>query len=149
MPDFTDFLTHGHLPLSEGRWRELNLAVVEVARRRLVGRRFLDLYGRPNRLTLPERNKKANIGQALHMLAGQVFNEKLSAPQGRLQQWIHAGKTESQIVTDVFMAAYVRQPAADELLDIQRMIAARPDREEALKDFVWAILSSREFAENH
>ena len=45
MPDFTDFLTHGHLPLSEARWRELNMAVVDVARRRLVGRRFLDLYG--------------------------------------------------------------------------------------------------------
>lgn len=45
MPDLNDFLTHGHLPLSEERWRELNLAVVEVARRRLVGRRFLDLYG--------------------------------------------------------------------------------------------------------
>jgi uncharacterized linocin/CFP29 family protein len=45
MTDFNDFLTHGHLPLSEGRWQELNLAVVEVARRRLVGRRFLDLYG--------------------------------------------------------------------------------------------------------
>ena len=27
--------------------------------------RFLELYGRPNRLTLPERNGKANLGQAL------------------------------------------------------------------------------------
>ena len=45
MPDTSNFLTHEHLPLSAERWRELNLAVVEVARRRLVGRRFLDLYG--------------------------------------------------------------------------------------------------------
>lgn len=44
MPD-SNFLTHEHLPLSAERWRELNMAVVEVARRRLVGRRFLDLYG--------------------------------------------------------------------------------------------------------
>lgn len=44
MPD-SNFLTHEHLPLSPERWRELNMAVVEVARRRLVGRRFLDLYG--------------------------------------------------------------------------------------------------------
>ena len=45
MPDSSNFLTHEHLPLSQERWRELNMAVVEVARRRLVGRRFLDLYG--------------------------------------------------------------------------------------------------------
>lgn len=45
MPDTSNFLTHEHLPLSAERWRELNMAVVEVARRRLIGRRFLDLYG--------------------------------------------------------------------------------------------------------
>lgn len=45
MPDASNFLTHEHLPLSPERWRELNMAVVEVARRRLVGRRFLDLFG--------------------------------------------------------------------------------------------------------
>lgn len=45
MPDSSNFLTHEHMPLSPERWRELNMAIVEVARRRLVGRRFLDLYG--------------------------------------------------------------------------------------------------------
>lgn len=45
MLDTNTFLTHGHLPLSEERWRELNQAVSAVAKRRLVGRRFLDLYG--------------------------------------------------------------------------------------------------------
>lgn len=45
MVETNNFLTHEHMPLSSERWRELNMAVVEVARRRLVGRRFLDLYG--------------------------------------------------------------------------------------------------------
>lgn len=45
MPDANNFLMHENLPLPAERWRELNLAVVEVARRRLVGRRFLDLFG--------------------------------------------------------------------------------------------------------
>jgi uncharacterized linocin/CFP29 family protein len=45
MPDASNFLMHEHLPLSPERARELNVSVVEVARRRLVGRRFLDLYG--------------------------------------------------------------------------------------------------------
>ena len=53
--------------------------------------RFLELYGRPNRLTLPERNAHANLGEALHMLAGPAYNEKLGAPQGRLQRLLKAG----------------------------------------------------------
>ena len=32
--------------------------------------RFLEIYGRPNRLTLPERDNKPNLGRALNMLAG-------------------------------------------------------------------------------
>jgi hypothetical protein len=111
--------------------------------------RFLDLYGRPNRQTLPERNSKANLGQALHMLAGPVFNEKLSAPDGKLKKMLDAGRADVDIIEEVFITAYVRQPMADELRDLQRMIASRPDREEAWKDFVWAVLCSREFAENH
>lgn len=110
--------------------------------------RFLDVYGRPNRLTLPERNNRANLGQALNMLAGQVLNEKLSAPGGRLQKLL-ADKTDEEIIEEVYMRAYVRNPATEELRDVQRLIVGRPDREEALKDLVWAVLCSREFAENH
>ena len=47
--------------------------------------RFLDLYGRPNRLTLPERNGKANLAQALDMLAGPAYNDKLNSQAGKLQ----------------------------------------------------------------
>jgi hypothetical protein len=32
---------------------------------------------------------------------------------------------------------------------LNRLLETNSDRREALKDFVWAILCSREFAENH
>ena len=54
--------------------------------------RFLEIYGRPNRLTLPERDPSANLGQALNMLAGNVYNEKLSAKDGRLMRLVNAGR---------------------------------------------------------
>jgi uncharacterized linocin/CFP29 family protein len=41
----TDFLGHTDNPLTEDEWGRLNQTVVEVARRSLVGRRFIDLYG--------------------------------------------------------------------------------------------------------
>ena len=40
-----DFLGHAENPLREEEWARLNETVIQVARRSLVGRRFLDLYG--------------------------------------------------------------------------------------------------------
>ncbi len=111
--------------------------------------RFLELYGRPNRLTIPERSGKANLGQALHMAAGTVYNEKLASPQGRLQRMVQAGKSDADIVEEFYLAALARLPEPRESQAIVRMIAAAPRRDEGLRDFVWALICSREFAENH
>ncbi len=111
--------------------------------------RFLELYGRPNRLSMPERSSKANLGQALHVLAGTVYNEKLEAPGGRLQRLLAAGKTDAEIAEEFYLAAFARTPSKEELSGIAELAAARGDRKEALKDLVWAVLASREFAENH
>ena len=111
--------------------------------------RFLELYGRPNRLTLPERSGHANLVEAMHMLSGPAYNEKLSAPGGYLQQWIKAGKSNAEIIQEFYLAVFARQPDTKELGAIENLIASSPDRDSALKDFVWALLCSREFAENH
>jgi hypothetical protein len=111
--------------------------------------RFLDIYGRPNRLTLPERSGKANLGEALDMIAGAVYNEKLSAPEGRLQRLVKAGKTDDQIIDEFYLSAFARLPEAEEAGRVRKMLAQSSSREEGLKDFVWAVLCSREFAENH
>jgi uncharacterized linocin/CFP29 family protein len=41
----TDFLGHAENPLRADEWDRLNQTVIEVARRTLVARRFIDLYG--------------------------------------------------------------------------------------------------------
>ena len=46
--------------------------------------RFLELYGRSNRGAVPERNNKPNLGQALHVLAGATYVDRLSTPNSRL-----------------------------------------------------------------
>ncbi len=40
-----DFLGHNENPLRDDEWARLNDTVIQVARRSLVGRRFIDLYG--------------------------------------------------------------------------------------------------------
>ncbi len=127
----------------------LGTRAVQLREPDLFFSRFLELYGRPNRLVMPERTGKANLGQALHQAAGTVYNEKLSAPAGRLRKMITAGSSDAVIAEEFYLAAFARVPEKDELDGIVQLIAKRGDRESALKDFVWAIISSREFAENH
>ena len=83
------------------------------------------------------------------MLAGQAYNEKLAAPQGRLQQLLKSGRSNRDIVQEFYQAAFARLPEPDELSAIEKLVASDKDRESGLKDFVWALLCSREFAENH
>jgi hypothetical protein len=111
--------------------------------------RFLDLYGRPNRLTVPERNAKASLGQALDMLAGPTYNEKLIAKGSRLSGMLGSPTADEKIIEEFYLAAFGRYPAREEIPDLVQLIAQQSSREEGLKDFIWALISSREFAENH
>ena len=90
--------------------------------------RFLELYGRPNRLTLPERNpKKRTCCRPSTCLPGQVYTEKLGQrPVERLQSMLHAGKNDSEIVREIYLAAYTRSPEPQELQQVLQLIAAEP-----------------------
>ncbi len=110
---------------------------------------FLDIYGRPNRFSVPERNAKPNLSQALHILAGTTYNDKLFAPGGRIDAWIARGTSNSEVVEELYLAAYSRTPAPQESAALVKLIEKNPERREALRDLMWAVISSREFAENH
>ena len=112
--------------------------------------RFLELYGRPNRLTLPERNGKANLGQALHMLAGSAYQEKVSCVRRGDSNVCcdPVNQTARSFATSTWRLTR-GDPSRVELEDLERAIGVAENREQALGDFVWAVLCSREFAENH
>jgi hypothetical protein len=111
--------------------------------------RFLELYGRSNRGAVPERNTKPNLGQALHVLAGSTYVERLSSPNSRLARLLQAGTADEKIFEEFYLAAFARMPLASEVEELKAILSQRPDREAGLREFVWALISSREFAENH
>ncbi len=111
--------------------------------------RFLELYGRPSRGAIPERSKRPNLGQALHMLAGATYVDRLSAKDSRLRKLLDQGATNEAIFEEFYLAALGRGPEKDELAELNELVGKRDDRETALREFVWALISSREFAENH
>jgi hypothetical protein len=111
--------------------------------------RFLELYGRPNRGAIPERSGKPNLAQALHMLAGATYVDRLAAPGSRLRVLLDRGAPDSTILEEFYLAALGRAVEKDELTELTQLISQRGDREAGLREFVWALISSREFAENH
>jgi hypothetical protein len=83
------------------------------------------------------------------MLAGSAYQEKVTAPQGRLRRLVRGGKSNGEIIREFYLAAYARFPERAELEDLERAIGTAEVREQALADFVWAVMASREMAENH
>jgi hypothetical protein len=111
--------------------------------------RFLELYGRANRGAVPERNAKPNLAQALHILAGATYVNRLSEPNSRLANLLAKGASNQQVIEEFYLAALTRFPEPEEVAAITEVLTKRQDRESGLREFVWALISSREFAENH
>ena len=110
---------------------------------------FLDIFGRPTRFSVPERDSEPMLSQALHILVGSTYNDKLWAEGSRVYDHFQSGTSDGEIIADLYLAAFSRYPLRAESDELSTLIARTPDRGQALRDLQWAILSSREFAENH
>ena len=110
---------------------------------------FLEIYGRHLRSIIQSRDDEASLTQALHMVVGSTYNEKLSQSGGRLMQLLEGGASNEQVINEFYLATVTRFPSDAERNELEQMLAARPEREQALKSLIWALLCSREFAYNH
>ena len=127
----------------------LGTRAVELKIRDAYTSAFLDMYGRPNLERVPERSVKPSLTQALHMLVGSTYTEKLRQKGGRLDRLLRNGHSTRAIVEELYLAALGRFPSSQEWSGVERIMAQRVSREKALEDLLWALISSREFAYNH
>src|SRR5262249_25541706 len=111
--------------------------------------RFLDVYERPNRQALPEPSHQANLGQALHMLVGCTYTEKIAHKGGRVDRLLKSGASNEQAIEELYLAALSRWPSERERNELDSLIRRQATRQEALEALAWALVSSREFAYNH
>ena len=111
--------------------------------------RFLDVYGMPIRDSIPERDGKASLTQALHMLVGSTYTRKLSQEGGRIDQLLKRGTSDREIIEEFYLAGLARFPTEEERVALEGMIRQQPPRREAIEDLFWSLISSREFVENH
>jgi hypothetical protein len=62
---------------------------------------------------------------------------------------LQGGASDDTIIEDLYLSTLCRFPSEQEKSQLERLIAQRPSRREAIQDLAWGLVSSREFSENH
>jgi hypothetical protein len=67
---------------------------------------------------------------------------------GRLPQLLRSGKSDAEILEDLFLATLCRYPTEKEKTEALQHVAKR-GRNLGFTDVLWALVNSREFVLNH
>jgi len=124
---------------------------------------FLKVFGRPENESVCEceRVQSSSLAQSLHLINAADIKSKLAAGTGRADQLAKSVLPVEDKIRDVYLAAFSRDPTADELavtiayLAEPRLDAAGnaidPQRasHENFQDILWALINTKEFLFNH
>jgi hypothetical protein len=107
----------------------------------------LKAFGQPDRdfACECERETESTIAQALEMIRGEIMNKKLREPQNRIGKLLEAGRSDAEVVQQLYLAAFSRLPTAAELQAAADYIASEKDRRRVLEDILWSLLNAKEF----
>ena len=105
---------------------------------------FLDAFGRPNSSAeCPcERDSKASVVQVLHLMNSNKLQSKLGNASGRAKKLAEGKMTVGEIVEQLYMAAFSRNPT-----EVERRAAAKAftaegaTRKTATEDIMWAMMN--------
>jgi hypothetical protein len=112
-----------------------------------MGERFLKTFGKPDRLLTCEceRNDDPGLLQAFQLITGELMNEMIRTPDNRLGKLLAAGRTDAEVLDEVYLSALCRKPTEVEAKKLLALLAAAKDRRAAWEDVFWAVLNSKEF----
>jgi len=115
------------------------------------GNYFLGIFGRPSRASVCtcERRDEPTLSQALHLINGQTINARVRSDRGRLARLLGEGRTPSEIVEEIYLAAYARPPREEERARVESFLAGAGDARAGLEDVFWSVLNSKEFVFYH
>ncbi len=112
---------------------------------------FLTTFGRASRETVCANEVKLEptLSQALHFLNGEAAHENIK--QGHVvEAFIKEKKSDKEIVDELFLRAFGREPVKEEMEAITKQLTDNADaRQAVLEDVFWALLNSKEFYFNH
>ena len=127
------------------------------------GTPFLKAFGRPEGISSCEceRVQSSNLSQSLLLLNAASIKTKLTVATGRAARLAKSEGSDSEKISELYLAAFSRDVRADELQIAQAFLtkprldaAGKPlapltARQEAYEDLLWALMNAKEFMFNH
>jgi hypothetical protein len=112
-----------------------------------MGERFLKAFGKPDRLLTCEceRNDDPGLIQAFQLITGELTNSLIADPDNRIGKMLSAGKTDAEMLEEVYLAALCRRPTGTEARKLLTRLGEAKDRRAAWEDVLWAVVNSKEF----
>lgn len=115
---------------------------------------FLDIFGRSRRDTpcVCETRTEPNLSQVLYLLFSPELQNDLANPAGTVAKLLKENNSSAEIVEELYLRTFSRQPTADEQKDAIALIedtGTAEGRPPAIEDLLWTLLNSKEFVFNH
>jgi hypothetical protein len=109
---------------------------------------FIQAYYQAERTTPPVDKNVASPVQAMMMMTSPIVTKRISAEgTNRVAKLLKSGKTDDEVIEELFLATLSRRPKAEEVEVAKRVIAK--DRKIGFEDVQWALLNTTEFLVNH
>src|SRR5262249_31578547 len=109
---------------------------------------FMQAYYQAERTTPPVDKNVATPVQAMMMMTSLIVIKRISSEGAtRVGKLLKSGKTDDEMIEELFLAALSRRPKAQELDVARRVIAT--DKKVGFEDIQWALLNTTEFLVNH
>ena len=111
---------------------------------------FLDMFGRPERQSSCECERRTDMSlpQAMNLVNGPTLAEAIADPKGRVAQGILGGKTNRELVEELYLAALSRLPTGAEMDSALTYLNKGPSRTGRAQDLLWALVNSNAFLFN-
>jgi hypothetical protein len=85
------------------------------------------------------------MAQAFQMISGPTVSELLAEKENRIHRLVATGKSNQEIVEELFWTALTRAPTQTELNDLLPGLETARDHRSELEDILWALLNSKDF----
>ena len=110
---------------------------------------FLDVFDRPSRQLVSDRNTTNSLNQALHLASGNALDAKIRHERGILQRMLEDGLSTREIVEELYLRTVSRFPTPQERDELAGFVEAAGSTDRALEDIFWSLLNSKEFLFQH
>ena len=111
---------------------------------------FLDLFGRPSRESSCECERRSDLSlpQALNLVNGKTISDAVSDGNGRIAKAILSGRSDRDVIEELYLASLSRPPSAAELEKGVEYLRTGSGRAARAQDLMWALLNSKAFLYN-